>query len=78
MISSAVYTCLKYSKNFDPEKQKNTNPFSYLTTICYNAFQAFLNEQKHHKNIKNECYNKKYLIDDLDSQKSIDYTELKK
>lgn len=78
MISSAVLTCLKYSKNFDPDKQERPNPFAYITTICYNAFQAYLNNQKKHKQIKHECYNKQYLVDEGDAWYSIDYTELKK
>ena len=77
MVSFAVFTCLKYCKNFDPEKQKYPNPFAYLTTTIIRAFKAYLNEQKKHRNIKKECYNKQYIIDEWSEFKSIDYTELK-
>lgn len=75
MISHAVSTCLKYSKNFDSEKYDN--PFAYLTTICYNAFQAYLNTQKKHRIIKDKCYNKKDMLKD-DPYSAIDYRELNK
>ncbi|MFW6008906.1 MAG: hypothetical protein ACOCP8_06535 [archaeon] len=76
MISFGVYTCLKYSKKYNPEKTNNA--FSYLSTIIHNAFKAYLNYQKKHSNIKKECYNKKDLVDLEDSYKTIDYEELKK
>lgn len=75
MISFAVLTCLKYSKGFNPEKYNN--PFAYLTTICYNAFQAYLNTQKKHSTIKDECYKKQSMISE-DPYSAIDYTEMKR
>ena len=78
MVSSAVLTCLKYLKNFDPEKEKYPNPFAYLTRIIINAFKAYLKQHYSHINIKQECYNKMHLVDESDPCKSIDYTELKK
>lgn len=78
MISMAVLTCLKYSKNFDPEKQKNPNPFAYLTSIIINSFRAYLNYQKKHSNIKKECYNKKNIVDEFSNFQAIDYTEFKR
>lgn len=77
MVSEAVYTCLKYGKKFNPEKQQYPNPFAYFTRIIINSFKAYLNDQKKHSNIKKECYNKKYIIDEWNEFKSIDYTELK-
>jgi len=74
MISEAVLTCLKYAKNFDTEKSEN--PFSYLTTICYNAFQAYLNKQDMHSTIKDECYNKSFMLKD-DPYTAINYEEMK-
>jgi len=74
MISEATLTCLKYAKNFDSEKSEN--PFSYLTTICYNAFQAYLNKQDIHSVIKDECYNKSFMLKD-DPYTAINYEEMK-
>lgn len=76
MISSAVLTCLKYGRNFNPEK--TNNPFAYFTQIIHSAFKAYLNAQKKHANIKKECYNKMNLVDKSDPYKSIDYSALKK
>lgn len=76
MISFAIFTCIKYGiKNFDPEK--TNNPFAYLTRVIYNAFQAYLNTQKKHANIKKECYNRKDFLDE-NPYISIDYEKLKR
>ena len=74
MVSFAVLTCLKYSKNFNPEK--TNNPFAYLTSIIINAFKAYLNVQKKHSNIKKELYDKQEAVDD-NPHISIDYSNLK-
>ena len=76
MVGFACLICLKYSKNFDPEK--SNNPFTYLSTIIHNAFKAYLNEQRKHKNIKGECYEMKHLLVNDEFNRAIDYTELKK
>lgn len=36
MISDGVETCLRYIDNFDPSK--GSNPFAYLTQICWFSF----------------------------------------
>lgn len=54
MVSEALLTCIKYSKNFDPEKGKN--PFAYLTQICRHTFINFTKKQKRHSVIKDQCY----------------------
>lgn len=54
MIADAVLTCIKRCKNFDPERTEN--PYSYLTSICWNAFRNYLNKQKKHAKIKDSCY----------------------
>ncbi|GAG10371.1 unnamed protein product [marine sediment metagenome] len=54
MIGEAVLTCVKYLKNFNPEK--STNPFAYITTICRNAFINYIRKQKRHSYIKDNCY----------------------
>lgn len=75
MVSEAVYTCLKYSKGFKPEK--SDNPFAYLTQICKNSFKGYLNAQKKYKNIKDECYKKQNLVPN-NPYIAIDYKDLKK
>ena len=74
MISEAILTCIKYIKNFDIEI-KNPNPFAYITTICHRAFVNYIKKQKKHSQIKDECYNKFYLIKEKDEyiSKAIDY-----
>lgn len=41
MIADAILICVKFAKNFDPEKSKN--PFAYFTQIAYNAFRRRIN-----------------------------------
>jgi DNA-directed RNA polymerase specialized sigma subunit len=79
MISEAVFTCVKYFKNFNPEK--STNAFAYITQICYNAFIIYIKKQKKHSDIKQILYDKKNIINDNESKytySSIDYTVFKK
>jgi len=78
MIAEAVYTCVKYFKNFNPEK--SNNPFAYITRICYNSFVNSIKKQNRHGKMKQDLYDCK---DDINhesffSYKSIDYTELRK
>jgi DNA-directed RNA polymerase specialized sigma24 family protein len=42
MISDACFYMTKYMYNFNEEK---TNPFSYFTRICHNAFLQYINKQ---------------------------------
>lgn len=44
MKSDAVYCCLKYMYNFDPNKSKN--PFGYFTKVSYFAFLRRIQEEK--------------------------------
>jgi len=72
-ISEAILTCLKYLKNFDPEK--SNNPFAYITQICKNSFINFIKKQKKHSTIKHVCYSLQDTYnDDHYAQKAIDYT----
>lgn len=79
MIQEAVFTCVKYIKNFDINK--SNNPFAYITQICSNAFKAYVKKQKKHSDIKDTCYKE---IESLEEQKNIwlskaiDYTVLVK
>lgn len=77
MIQEAALTCCKYLKNFNLEKSKN--PFAYITTICHHAFVNYINKQKKHSGIKDECFKMKELFVENDeslvhTNKSIDYT----
>lgn len=83
MVSDAILICFKYMNNFDPEKQKNPNPFSYFTTIIHNAFVNYIKKQKKHSDIKDICYKQCYLIDEENSLyhyaiKGIDYQIMRK
>jgi len=78
MVSNAVYTCIKYLKNFNPEK--STNAFSYITQIIGNAFKLTINDEKKYGHIKNICYQSS-LLNPLEKercymQKSIDYESI--
>jgi len=75
MISEAVFTCVKYIHNIDPEK----NPFSYITTVCHNAFVNYIRKQKKHSKIKDSCYNNIDKLTDKENymEKSINYEDLK-
>ncbi len=77
MISEAVLTCIKYSKNFNPEK--SSNAFAYITQICYNSFKGYIKKQNKHSTIKQQLYDKKDLImgDTRYTYTSIDYTRFK-
>lgn len=75
MVSNAVYTCIKYLHNFNPEK--SSNAFSYITQIMGNAFKLTIIEEKKFGHIKNICYESS-RIHPLESegtyiQKSINY-----
>jgi len=77
MIGEAVLTCIKYSKNFDPEKSNNA--FGYISRFCYNAFIEYIKKQKQHSQTKETLYDNKELVDhdQFYSYKSIDYTNLR-
>lgn len=74
MIGEAVLTCVKYLKSFNPDK--SNNPFAYITTICKNAFIAYIKSQNKHSKIKDTLY---CTYDSLhsDDAVSIDYTTLR-
>lgn len=76
MIAEAVYTCVKYFGNFDIEK--SSNPFAYITRICYNSFVNSIKKNKKHGAIKQTLFDNKERVDNLIffSYSSIDYTEL--
>jgi len=74
-ISEAISTCVKYCHNFNPEKQKVPQPFSYITMICHNAFINYINKQNKHSEIKKELYDIVVLLIEEDQYglKAINY-----
>jgi len=50
MIGEALYTCIRYAHNFDPEKSNNA--FAYFTQYCHNAFIQFINKEKKFADLK--------------------------
>jgi DNA-directed RNA polymerase specialized sigma24 family protein len=80
MISESVFTCVKYLKNFKPEK--STNAFAYVTQIIKNSFKLYITDQKKHSKIKDVCYRgyEMYQSDNRDNnhytQKSLDYENI--
>jgi len=77
MACGAVLTCVKYSKNFDPEK--GSNPYGYISRICFNYYKEYIKKQKRHSGIKETLYNNKDLVDQdhFYAYKSVDYTTLR-
>jgi len=79
MVQEAVFTCVKYIKNFNLEKSRN--PFAYITTICNHSFIAYIKKQKKHSVIKDTCYKEIAKLEEQKNiwvNKSIDYTILVK
>jgi len=79
MVSEAIFTCVKYLKNFNPEK--STNAFAYVTQIIKNSFIVYINEQKKHSKIKDMCYKgyetyKEENTKDMMSDISLNYTDI--
>lgn len=78
MVAEAVLTCIKYLKNFNPEK--STNAFSYVTQICKNSFKLYIKDQNKHSKIKDICFNTitEFRRDNEETytQKSLDYEQL--
>lgn len=76
MIGDAIYTCIKYMHNFNPEK--SNNPFAYFTQICHNAFINYIKRQKKHSDIKDICWKNFHMLEEKESEfrntkKAIDY-----
>lgn len=77
MLGDALLICIKYSKNFNPEK--SNNPFGYISRFCYNAYIEYIKKQKRHGQTKETLYKNKDMVnhDNFYSYASIDYTDLK-
>jgi len=50
MIGDALVDCVRFATKFNPNKSEN--PFSYITTICFNAFLRRIDREKVQKYIK--------------------------
>lgn len=76
MIMDGVENCLKYCKNFNPEKSKN--PFSYFTQIIYFAFLRRIEKEKKQAYLKYKYTEVSGIagqlahFDDSESQKMLD------
>lgn len=57
MVGDAIENCIKTAKNFNPAK--STNPFSFITTIAFNAFIRRIKMEK------TQSYIKGKLIEEL-------------
>lgn len=72
MISESVFTCVKYLKNFKPEKSNNA--FAYVTQIIKNSFKLYITDQKKHSKIKDICY-RGYELYQTENRDVIHYTQ---
>ena len=50
MIGDGIENCIRYAKNFNPEKSRN--PFAYFTQIIYYAFIRRITKEKKQTSIK--------------------------
>ena len=50
MIGDGIENCIRYAKNFNPDKSKN--PFAYFTQIIYYAFIRRITKEKKQTSIK--------------------------
>jgi len=60
MISDAIYNCTKYLRKFNPEK--STNPFSYFSQICWNAFVKRIKIEKKVSETKEKLSNHSNIL----------------
>jgi DNA-directed RNA polymerase specialized sigma subunit len=77
MVAEAALTVVKYLKNFNPEK--SSNAFSYISQICFNAFNNYLNKQKKHSKIKNQLFENRERIDHMElgeDERAINYSAI--
>lgn len=74
MISDALYDCVRFAKKFKlmyidkSGIQCKGNPFSYITTICFNAFLRRIDKEKTQRYIKAKIVTECADHDFLDNQ----------
>lgn len=66
MIGDAIENCVKVVDNFNPER--STNPFAYLTQICYNAFIRRIQLEQKQQYIKGKLIEEMPLDELFDTQ----------
>ena len=54
MIGDALYDCIKYAKKFNLTRSVTPNPFSYITTIAFNAFLRRIDTEKKQSYVKSK------------------------
>jgi hypothetical protein len=74
MIGEAILTTVKYIKNFNPVK--SSNPFAYITQICYNNYIAYINKQHRNSYIKDTLYRAHEKIDYFEKEYSLGITSI--
>lgn len=77
-ISDALYDCVRFSKQFKltyTDKAgvlQKGNPFSYITTICFNAFLRRIDKEKTQKYIKAQLVRDSLDLEFIDMQSEDD------
>jgi hypothetical protein len=79
MVSEATLTCIKYLRNYKPEKSPNA--FAYVTQICRHSFIAYIKNEKTHSEIKDKCYKRSdelalIMSENNTAKKAINYQEI--
>lgn len=59
MASEAIYLCVKYAKNFNPEISKN--PFAFFTQIAWSGFIKVIQQEKKISVLKKELYDRAFF-----------------
>ncbi len=72
MVGDAIERALKSIDKFDPDK--GTNPFSYITQVCFNSFVNRINMEKKQQKIKGKLI-EELPLDDLFSTQEHDSDE---
>jgi len=64
MIADGIENCLKYFRNFNPEKSKN--PFAYFTQIIYYAFLRRITKEKKQLYVKYKATEQIGILDEFE------------
>ena len=60
MIGDGIENCIRYAKNFNPDKSKN--PFAYFTQIIYYAFIRRIQKEKKQTHVKHKMIEKQEYV----------------
>ena len=60
MIGDGIENCIRYAKNFNPDKSKN--PFAYFTQIIYYAFIRRIQKEKKQSHVKHKMIEKQDFV----------------